>query len=43
MFRVMQLDPTFVDGDLSYMKVHLITAHRLVLTDCEIDGTARAI
>lgn len=36
--NVMQVDPTFVRGDLGYMKVDLIQSPRLCVTDVEVHG-----
>lgn len=40
-FHVLQLDPTFVNGDLDYMKVDLVLGGRLCITDCGLTGTVR--
>ena len=37
-FQVMQIDPTFVNGDLAYMRAELFFGARLCITGCSLTG-----
>eukprot|EP00752_Nemacystus_decipiens_P013026 g11524.t1 len=41
-FQVLQMDPTFVDGDLEYMRADLFTGSRLYITSCDLTGQDEA-
>ncbi|CAB1102466.1 unnamed protein product [Ectocarpus sp. CCAP 1310/34] len=35
-FQVLQMDPTFVGGDLEYMRADLFSGSRLYITSCSL-------
>lgn len=42
-FQTMQLDPTFVNGDLAYMRAGLFAGARLCITACGLTGEIIAV